>query len=574
MRRLLPAAVFLAVFALHLHHAFPGLSSFRDAGDLAAAAGTLGVAHPPGYPAYVLLGRAAQGVLLLANPAYRLNVLSALLGAGAVLFVFLILFRRASLPAAAAGAALAAVFPPALAQSVMSEVYALNAFLAAGLLWGAIEAGPPTEHPRRWTALAFAFGLGLGNHHTLALVLPALAAVAWRDRAIFRFPYRAAALAALAGLSLSLFPLFRAWAGAEHAWGEPGTLSGLWDLLRRADYGSGTLSTRHSTAGPSEGMAFFFRVWVWQWGALGAALGGAGLLLAFRRAANRAWGAPVLVLWVCSGPLFAAAARLRPGDLSLAVLQPALVVPALAWALAAGFLCDALWRRNAAFRLAAAALFLAFAAYKGAPAALAGDRRWDTLAPDYGRNLLRSVPPGSVLLMITDAAVFTTAYERSLGRRPDVRPVVDARLPWRWRRYRRSDPDLFVEGQPDGGASLARLHGARRPVFTEGLQPGLEDSLCPSGLAARVDLPQRGDACLDELERRPWLWGLYTRRLPRPRVLLDDYYSRALLQTVSSGGFNAGLLLAKAGREGPARTYYAHALFWNPDRLLRWGESF
>jgi len=50
-------AVFAAAFALYLYCLYPTIAP-RDSADMAAAALTLGVAHPPGYPLYALLGRA------------------------------------------------------------------------------------------------------------------------------------------------------------------------------------------------------------------------------------------------------------------------------------------------------------------------------------------------------------------------------------------------------------------------------------------------------------------------------------------------------------------------------------
>ncbi|MDE2291009.1 MAG: DUF2723 domain-containing protein, partial [Elusimicrobia bacterium] len=69
--------------ALYVASAYPALSSYRDSGDLAASAWTLGVAHPPGYPFYTLLGHVWAALLPLGTVAYRLNLMSAAAGAAA-----------------------------------------------------------------------------------------------------------------------------------------------------------------------------------------------------------------------------------------------------------------------------------------------------------------------------------------------------------------------------------------------------------------------------------------------------------------------------------------------------------
>ncbi len=69
-------AVFALSFALYLAALPPGLAPYRDAGEFAVAAHTLGVAHPPSYPLYVLFGRLFDA-LPLATTSYRLSVFSA-----------------------------------------------------------------------------------------------------------------------------------------------------------------------------------------------------------------------------------------------------------------------------------------------------------------------------------------------------------------------------------------------------------------------------------------------------------------------------------------------------------------
>ncbi|TBR20582.1 DUF2723 domain-containing protein, partial [bacterium] len=75
-------AVFAGAFLLYLACLPPGLAPYRDAGEFAVAAHTLGVAHPPSYPLYVLAGR-AMDALPFASTAYRLALFSALCTAGA-----------------------------------------------------------------------------------------------------------------------------------------------------------------------------------------------------------------------------------------------------------------------------------------------------------------------------------------------------------------------------------------------------------------------------------------------------------------------------------------------------------
>ena len=76
---LVPAAVALVLYLVTLA---PTVAT-GDSGELAAVAATLGLAHPPGYPTFTLLGHLFTW-LPFGDPAYRVNLLSAVLDMVAV----------------------------------------------------------------------------------------------------------------------------------------------------------------------------------------------------------------------------------------------------------------------------------------------------------------------------------------------------------------------------------------------------------------------------------------------------------------------------------------------------------
>ncbi|MEZ4733779.1 MAG: DUF2723 domain-containing protein [Caldilineaceae bacterium] len=86
--------LFAATFGLYLRTLAPGLLG-GDAGEFQVAAWRLGLAHPTGYPLYLLLGSLWQHLLALfgLSPAYALNMLSAPLGAAAVALLYLLMMR-------------------------------------------------------------------------------------------------------------------------------------------------------------------------------------------------------------------------------------------------------------------------------------------------------------------------------------------------------------------------------------------------------------------------------------------------------------------------------------------------
>jgi len=226
----------------------PGLTwqhSGADGGDLIAAVYTHGIPHPPGYPTYVLLARLFT-VLPVGTPAYRMNLFSALSAALAVGFVFLTarhLLRAmkppsSRLPATLAGiAALTLAFSPTLwSQAVITEVYALNAAFVALLWYSLVRIHLGGEDMARWPEIAaVAFGVGLGDHLTLALILPSMFLL-YASAGLPRTRQLRLVLLAFAGsLVYAYLPLTaRTWPPVN--WGNPQNLAGFWWQISGGPY--------------------------------------------------------------------------------------------------------------------------------------------------------------------------------------------------------------------------------------------------------------------------------------------------------------------------------------------------
>jgi hypothetical protein len=171
--RLLAVAVFLLAAALYIRTAGPTLGGAFDSEEFQHAAYKLSVAHATGYPLYLILGTIFTTIFPIGNVAYRMNVLSALLGAGAGVLIYLTalqLTRRqiASLAATALFATNVSVWRQAGVASVGSlHLLLVAAILYALLLW----------HEKRasLTLAAFVFGLSLTHHRSTLLLAPAIA---------------------------------------------------------------------------------------------------------------------------------------------------------------------------------------------------------------------------------------------------------------------------------------------------------------------------------------------------------------------------------------------------------------
>ncbi|MCI0706540.1 MAG: DUF2723 domain-containing protein [Ignavibacteriae bacterium] len=230
--------------------------SFVDAGELAAVAVTLGIAHPTGYPLFTLLGRCAAMIPLGAEEIIRLNFLSALLTAVTVGLFFktsLLLFRlrlfssedRASknstghFLAAAVGSLVLAFSSTFWSQSTVVEVYSLHiVFLVAatycflrGVDAQRYEGGTISRY---LVLFAFVLGLGFTNHMTMLLLAPAFlylyfSVLGWQRESLFRLlrltPFF------LLGLSAYLYLPIRSSVGPSLDWGHAADLERfLWHV--------------------------------------------------------------------------------------------------------------------------------------------------------------------------------------------------------------------------------------------------------------------------------------------------------------------------------------------------------
>jgi hypothetical protein len=155
-----------------------------DAGEFQLAAALLGVAHPPGYPLYTLVGHLFIRLLAFVGgtPAYRLNWMSGLLAAGTLVWVAqatrLWGRRLGASPLAAIVGGLAAALTLGTAttfwaQATIANVRTLAVFFAALALYILSRFAAATDSEgadRALVLLALTLGLGGGHYPPLAFV--------------------------------------------------------------------------------------------------------------------------------------------------------------------------------------------------------------------------------------------------------------------------------------------------------------------------------------------------------------------------------------------------------------------
>jgi hypothetical protein len=467
-------AVLLIAFVLYARTAAPTITwqnGGADSGELVTASYTLGIAHPPGYPLYVLLGK-GWSLLPLGEIAHRYSLFSALCGALATALVGVLtihLWRRlhplpgdpVPRPAAppvdsllvgtAAGLALAAA-PAFWAQATVPEVYTLNALLlvaALGLLlrWSARQADAAGVGLVALASLIV--GLGLGNHRTIVFLVPCglvyVLSYGWR-----RIPLRGwllVALAFLAGLAVYGYLPVRAAQGPLVNWGDPSTPERFLHHVTAADY-RGYLFGRPVTDVLLR-VPVIARLILEQFTWVGVLL----VLLGIGEAWTRLRREAVLLLGI--GLVNGAFALLYNAEGSQVYLLPTYVVAAIllglgigsVWRLAARDVPPR-WRRATAAALVVLTLLLP--ASRVASAYSSVDVSTDYQALEYALTTLRAAPPGEPIYPSTDEETFPLWYAQDvLHVRPDV-PVVNPRL-WHLGWYRehlaRRYPGVLLSGE-------------------------------------------------------------------------------------------------------------------------------
>ena len=500
-RRLLAAALAASVaFGLYGWTAAPGLTWAHygaDGGELLAAAVTNGVPHPPGYPLYILLlqlwlaaGRALAPAVELARLG---NLLSAFLGALAVGVTVLVIARlldgsrHGVLWALLAGLSWA-ISPLLWGQALITEVYTLHCLLIALLGWAALA------RPCRWWLQAILVGLGLANHATYALLLPAVLYQAW---ATCPAPRRLLRLCLTPSIGIGIAALLHLrtpWAAAGSGlpppvnWGYADSWPGVWWLVSGAAYrhymfGVGLSDLFGRVAALAYSVASQFTV-------LGLAIAVVGLAYVDQHR-------PVLrnfaLIWIVPVAIYAISYNTVDSEI---YLLPITWMGALC--LGYGFVAVEQWLMARSIGTPAASPWLLVSAVVGigllalvlwrAPAL---SLRNDQEAREFLAATIAVIEPDSIVVSSGDARTFALWYgawatgelERAA---PGVVLVNEALYQFSW--YRRLLAGLYpdVAGVDISVAELIERHADRRPVYFTETPPDLAaDRLMPSGLLWR-----------------------------------------------------------------------------------------
>jgi len=552
----------------------PGDVGWRDSGEIGAAAATLGVAHPTGFPLDMMLLKLGE-LLPLGTLAFRQNLVVALVSAaclGTLAEVVAAIAGRLWLRGGAAGGALAAGvllgWETFAGTALVVEVYSTGLLL---VLATALE----LLGRRRTSVLGALLGFAAGAHVLAFAMVGLLASTQLR-----RTRSRLVPMAAVTAPVVLYLPL-ASGRNPPLDWGDPETLTRLWEHLSGA-------RIRGAYGGEMLGGVEALR----DLGAQLAELWPAGILvlvaLRFGRRREVLGVVALLVLDVAYGTFVNPMGIVdrQVGHVAGAAVATLAGVGA-AW-LAAG-------RARWVAYVAAVAMAAPVAGAEAARSAHAGSE----LHGDGGTYA--ALPSRSLVLCSSDDACAIALFTRyAVGARPDVAVVVAQHL-WEPRErarvgwgFRMEDPGR--PSTPDDRGALAlrlarriALGGHGRPVRVEESSSAPGSAAWPPAELAVLGLSRRIRTVEDvearyarraplEAERARRAWAQVFDEMGKSALRRGDGGEalRAFRRAVAvaphrgAGWTNLGVVLLRGGALGEAERALRAAVSTEPERAAGW----
>lgn len=414
----------LVIYLLSIAPGLTWANSGVDGGDLITAAATGGIAHPSGYPTYLLLARLFQE-LPVGSLAFRTNLLSLLAAVGTCLLVYSLLTRvcPTTNPMAALAAGYAFGLSPLFwSQAVITEVYTLHALFVVVILHLSLA---PWNDEKFDALRGLVFGLSLGNHLTTLLLLPLLLApreLSWQHVHWKSLVRRLAWMGA--GSSVYLILPLRASLMPPVNWGDPSTFENfVWLVTGQLYQGEFFAFVQFSPGARIQSAAALL---LDQFGILGLVVGFTGLVFSHRSSVFYRH-----LLWILFVFLFFSIVYVvRDAHM---YLLPVFLVFSLLIGLGLDFLMGVVAVRYSFLRPAPGLILLIYLFGLGVVHWPQVDASGDARAEQFGETVMAQSPKEAMLFVQGDGAVFSLWYfHYALGQRQDVVVIASDLLGFDW----------------------------------------------------------------------------------------------------------------------------------------------
>jgi hypothetical protein len=519
----LPILISVIFFVIYLITTSRSLPT-GDSGEFISAAWILGVAHAPGYPIFTLLSHLA-GYLPFGNPAFRMNLLSAILDTlalgilswGTLRFLRLEsdklhnrLYWLVPIAGTLAGAGLLGISNAFWLYSTVAEVFALNNLFASITLVLMLEWVRQPDRNKYLFLSGLLAGLAMTNQQTFILLMPGLLTLLcggilrWRRQVRSGLIVRKIKKADPGwrlldiGITLGLFILgflpyiYLPIAARNNPllnWGNPVEFNSFWQVLTRSDYGTFSFGSNSLPGNPLHQLLYIGRYFLDSFSVIGILLAVLGIVWIVRH--RQLEGLGIGLGFLFSGPIFALTAHPQlDAPITQGVFERFYILPSIPVAvfIAAGvvFLVELALKWKEKFKivfpqympilagLAATLVMVVILAVIHYPAINLSNNR---VAEDYGRDLLEHLDPQALLIYNYDFNGESIFYTQCvMGFRTDVIALNSEmlRAPWYVEQQRHLHPEITIPFTSyDGGirtslGDLIRSNIEHHPVYAAG----------------------------------------------------------------------------------------------------------
>lgn len=455
----------LPVFFVYLYNLSPGIFS-ADSGEMAAAAKTLGIPHPPGYPLYTLIAHLFLKIPVNLTPAGKISLFSVLTSILALCIFLKLLLKilKRKIISVTVVLILAFCYPFWLYSEVV-EVFSLNNLLAIVLLYLSVliyQERDKIKIKRYFLFFFFFIGLSLTHHHTIVLTFPALILLLYPKRKFLKdkWFFIKCLLLLVIGFSFYLYVPMAARKNPPINWDNAVNLKNLLRLITRADYGSFVYSQSGGAQTIEERLLqipSFFYFLILDFGVIGFLLGISGFIFLYLK--DKRLFLSFLAGFLVTGPFFSFYSAFPIyTSFVLGVFERFLMLSYIFWVISLGFgilamrdILHKFFLKIGIKRLLGVSIILSELVFLVLPLKIFSlnrqkiNLRNNFLGDFVGKDILDSLPKNSIVLLMGDLFVFNTQYVYyNLGYRNDVKIILASRfhLPYIRENFKRAYPEV------------------------------------------------------------------------------------------------------------------------------------
>ncbi|HYM64891.1 MAG TPA: DUF2723 domain-containing protein [Candidatus Sulfotelmatobacter sp.] len=584
-KNILPILLFAFILAIYLHNL--SLTVYGgDVGDLVSAASIMGVAHPPGYPLFTLLGFILTRVNF-ATPAFMVGLISVFSSAIAVVIYYLFILKLTKNKLISLISSLILAFNYLFwLYSEVAEVFALNTLFVVILIFLSYLYFK-TNKDKILYVLSLFIGLSLSHHQTIVLIFPSilvfiipnLKKIISKPKFIFKN-----ILFVLLGLSFYIYVPIAASHNPIINWDNVHDLKSFFHLVLRKDYGT-------FTAGPFSTPVFAQRVVIVKSylvyilsqltlpTIIFSLFGAAYLFLK-----NKILFLSFFLGFLISGPLFVIYAGFPLlGDFFIGVYERFFVTSTIFILLFFPFgllffieFVNKVFKKKT-FQNLFILIFLIIPFslfYYNFPKT---DLHATTIGNDLAYDMLSPLPKGSILFLSGDTVLFNTWYVRySLNFRPDIKVINlngltgDSYFENKLKEYQKLNPKEKLDR--DISAKVIKEISQKNPVFSyESVQPskGEKYTWIPYGLSfqllnSKEDIPSKENYLKKSLDI--WENFRYFKNLNKTDLALGNLTIADIPSVYSSAFLILGNYIYSQYKDGQAAYgFYVKAKNLSPD---------